>query len=331
MNKNKNFLTRPFLFLSKWRSLPPYELISYVLMYVSVPMLAFGIRSYNTEFLKIILYTVLCLYSGFFAALIWNDITDAEIDKISHPDRPIPSGRISKKKFFAIALFFSVLVFIFAILVSPICLLIVGFAALFVTFHDKYLKKRVKIPAYSEIFTPVQWLVVVIFGFFAVWTAIPQSSSVFFNLSFLGKVSTSQHSIYTMILLLLFTYFSDNAHDVAEGIIDSAGDKRHGVRTYATSFGDKNAAKVSFFWFLFSGVFGFILFYITILSFVFLIPFTILWIYIMIQSYRLLRSNKKDVKEISKLVGRKGFDYFLFSYDLIFIDILIQIIIFNFY
>ena len=95
--KNGNYLTRPFSFLSKWRSLPPYEMLSYFLMYASVPMLAFGIQLYNIEIIKIIIFTVICLYSGFFAALIWNDITDSDIDSVAHPDRPVPSGKISKK------------------------------------------------------------------------------------------------------------------------------------------------------------------------------------------------------------------------------------------
>src|SRR5512136_2981424 len=131
-------------------------MISYIFMYTSVPMLAYGIQQYDINIMRVIIFTVITLYAGFFAALIWNDITDADIDSVAHPDRPIPSGRISKKNFFVIALFFSALVFFFAILISPICLIIVCTAALFVTFHDKYLKKRVKIPAYSEIFTPVQ-------------------------------------------------------------------------------------------------------------------------------------------------------------------------------
>jgi 4-hydroxybenzoate polyprenyltransferase len=300
-------------------------------MYASVPMLAYGIKSYNMDIIKVIIFTIITLYAGFFAALIWNDITDADIDSVAHPDRPIPSGRISKKRFFAIALFFSALVFIFAIFVSPICLIIVGAAALFVTFHDKYLKKRVKIPAYSEIFTPVQWVVVAVFGFFAIWTAIPQSSSVSIDLSFLGAINTNKDAIIQMIILVLFTYFADNAHDLAEGIVDAEGDKKHGVRTYATSFGEKNAARVSFIWFLISGILGVILFYMTILSFVFLIFFIILWLYIMFYYYKLLKSDKDDIKKIGAIVGRKGFDYFLFSYNLIFLDVLIQIIIFNFY
>jgi 4-hydroxybenzoate polyprenyltransferase len=120
-------------------------------MYASVPMLAYGIKPYDLEIITVIILTILALYSGFFAALIWNDITDVDIDSVVHPNRPIPSGRISTKKFFAIALVFSAMTFIFSFLVSFWCFILVGITALFVTFHNKYLKKIVKIPAYSEI------------------------------------------------------------------------------------------------------------------------------------------------------------------------------------
>src|SRR5579871_4682086 len=83
-------------FLAKWRSLPPYELGSYLLMFAAAPMLALGVRRYDAALLGLVACTVISLYAGFFAALIWNDITDAEIDSVVHPDRPIPSGRISK-------------------------------------------------------------------------------------------------------------------------------------------------------------------------------------------------------------------------------------------
>ena len=83
---------RPFVFVSQWRSLPLYELISYVCMFASIPMLAYGIRPYDSSTITIVLLSVLALYSGFFAALIWNDITDIDIDAVVHPDRPLPSG-----------------------------------------------------------------------------------------------------------------------------------------------------------------------------------------------------------------------------------------------
>jgi len=321
---------KPLEFLSHWRSLPPYELLSYFLMYASVTMLAYGINNYDFDIIKIIVFTIITLYSGFFAALIWNDITDADIDEVAHPDRPIPSGKISKNKFFAIALLFSAMVFIFSTLVSIICFFVVGFAALFVTFHDKYLKKRVKIPAYSEIFTPIQWIVVAIFGFMAIWTALPQSSDIFINIPLLGSISADYDSVLQMLILVIFTYFADNAHDLPEGIHDYVGDKKQGVRTYATSFGVVNASRISFAMFFLSGLFAFLLWFKTPLSILFLIPFILLWIYILSYSTKLLRSNDSNRKEIAKIVGRKGFDYFLMSYNLIFLDLLIQIILKNY-
>jgi len=325
-NAKLNF-AKPLNFLKNWRSLPPFEMISYILMYSSVPMLAYGINPYNYDILRIILLTILCLYSGFFAALIWNDITDSDIDKISHPDRPIPSGRISRKKFFNIALFFSLLTFIFSFLVSFWCFIVVIFAALFVALHNKYFKKIVKFPAYSEIFTPIQWIVVVIFGYIAVWTNFTYQNSIILNIPFVENISTNIFEIQNMFLLILFTYFADNAHDLPEGIHDYKGDLKLGVKTYATSFGKKNAARISFIWFIISGLLGFLIYIHTILTEIFLIPFLFIWIYTLYYSYNLMEKNEDEIEKYSIIVGRKGFNYLLLSFDLIFIDILIQLLL----
>jgi len=326
INKKDNILKKPINFLNDWRPFPLYELMSYILMYASVPMLAYGIQKYDLEIMKIIILTILTMYSGFFAALIWNDITDADIDAVAHPERPVPAGTISKKKFFVVALVFSAMTFIFAILVSVWCLILVGATALFVAFHNKFLKKIIKIPAYSEIFTPIQWITVAIFGFLAIWTVLPQSMSFIFELPLFGTISTGSREIQNMILLVLFTYFADNAHDLPEGIHDMKGDRKLGVKTYATSFGEKNAAKISFGMFFISGIFGILLFIRTILSPIFLIPFLVLWICILNNSYTLAKADKEDMKKMGKIVGRKGFNYLLMSYNLIFLDVLLQLI-----
>jgi 4-hydroxybenzoate polyprenyltransferase len=323
---NFGILKNPISFLARWRPFPLYELISYIFMYASVPMLAYGIKDYNDEIIKLIILTVLTLYSGFFAALIWNDITDAEIDIIAHPNRPVPKGRISKKKFFIIALIFSALTFIFGFLVSLWCLILVGITALFVAFHDKFLKKIIKIPAYSEIFTPIQWLTVAIFGYLAIWTALPISYDISFSPLIIDSISFSQYSFLNMIILVFFTYFADDAHDIPEGIHDVEGDKRSGVRTYATSFGVKKAALISFCMFIISGIFGIFLFIRTALSFIFLLPFIFLWFWIVYKSYILVRSPADKLKQMGKIVGRNGYDYFLMTYNLIFIDLFIQLI-----
>ena len=319
-----------FSFLFSWRPFPIYELISYVLMFASVPMLAYGLQMYDWEIIKIIILTILTLYSGFFAALIWNDITDINIDAVVHPDRPLPKGKISKKKFFAIALIFSAMTFIFAFLVSIWCLLLVEVVALFVAFHNKYLKKIIKIPAYSEIFTPMQWVVVAIFGFFAIWT-MGQTGNISLTFPIFGdKISFNTYDFQIMILLVLFTYFADNAHDLPEGIHDMEGDRKLGVKTYATSFGEKTAAKISFFMFVLSGVLGVLLYMRTLLSPIFLVLFLIVWIYSLPWYYKLLKLKKEGMEELGKIVGRKGYNYLLMAYNLVFLDILLQIINYHF-
>lgn len=328
-NKENSIIIKPFEFISKWRSLPSYELISYIFMFASVPMLAFGIQSYNYEIIKIILFTILAMYSGFFASLIWNDISDFDIDAIAHPDRPIPSGRIDKKRFFKIALIFSAFTFIFSILISIWCLIIVGLNAFFVAVHNRYLKRKIKLPAYSEIFGPFQWIVVVIFGFFAIWTAAPISSEISISSPFFGNIFTNSKAIGQMILLIIFTYFADTSHDIAEGIHDAEADIRHGVKTYATTFGKEKAARISLIMFIISGIFGIVMFLQSILSIIFLIIFLMFFLYTLIYPFRLLRSNEKDIEKQGLIVGRKLYDYFLFTFDIIFIDLIIHIIFFN--
>ena len=322
--KKKRFSSRSVI---KWRDFPVYEPLCYIFMYASVPMLAYGIRPYNFEIIRIIFLTILTMYSGFFAALFWNDINDADIDKIAHPNRLIPSKKIDSNRLFKIALFFSALTFIFAALISIWCLFLVGSFAIFVAIHNKYLKRSVKFPAYSEIFSPVQWTIVVIFGFLAIFTALPQSTDLSFDLKFIGSISASSNAIYSMILLLLFTYFSDDSHDIAEGIVDYAADKKYGIRTYAVSFGNIKASKISFFMFFLSAIFGIILFLQSILSPFFLIFFIILMVYSLRYPLKLIKTKKEELKEQSVLSGRKLYDYFLFTYNLIFLDLVLQLVL----
>ena len=292
-----------------------YEILSFAIMYTAVPMLAYGIQSYHWDIVRILFLTILTLFSGYFATLIWNDINDIEIDRIAHPDRIMPSGRITKKQFFIMALICSALVFIGAVLISVWCLFIVGMAALFVTFHNKFLKKIVKIPAYSEIFTPIQWITVAVFGYVAIWTALPQSHAFSYNLPFVGAIAFDADSFIDMILLVLFTYFADDAHDLPEGIHDVEGDKKHGVRTYASSFGIRTSAKISFIMFFISGILGIILYFRTILSPIFLIPFLIVWLYTLHWSYGYLKKDEPEMKETGLIFGQKGFNYFLIVFS----------------
>jgi 4-hydroxybenzoate polyprenyltransferase len=325
--EQENILRKPIKFFFKWREFTYYEMICYVLMYAGAMMFAYGIQPYTVDNIKLVLLTIATLYSGFFAALIWNDITDKDIDVMVHPTRPIPDGRISQSKFFTIALVFSALTFLFAVLTSPWCLLLVGTTALFVAFHNKYLKKKVKFPAYSEIFTPVQWLTVPLFGFFAIWSTTSLVGNINVTIPLFGLLSINKSHLIPIFLLVLFSYFADDAHDLAEGIHDVEGDRRLGVKTYATSFGEKTAAKISFAMLFISGIIGILLWQMTLLSLLFFIPFLLLWFYTLYHSYIFIKiTDGFQRRQQAKIVGKKQYNFLLFSYTLIFFDVFMQLV-----
>lgn len=322
-NTIKSILIKePFNF----RSIYNYELISYFMMFASVPMLAYGIKEYNLLTIKTIILLIVLFYSSYFAALLWNDINDVEIDRIVHPKRALPSGIIEKKKLFTIALFFSGITFTCSLLISFWCFLLVGCFALFVTVHNKYLKKMIKFPAYSEIMTPLQWIGVPVIGFFSIWTSFSANHGIILENPYFGYISFNGYDIWNMIILIIFTYFVDKAHDISEGIHDVNGDLKFGVSTYSTSFGEKYASIIAFIIFFLSGIIGILLYISTFLSLLFLFPFLFFWLYTLYWYYHLINMKDGGRKEIAGKVGQKGFDFLLITYNLIFLDVLIQLI-----
>ena len=111
---------------------------------------------------------------------------------------------------------------------------------------------------------------------------------------------------------------------------DAEADLKHGIKTYATTFGREKAVKISFLIFVVSGIFGIFLFLQSILSPIFLIIFLFLFVYTLFYPFKLLKSIKGGIKEQVIIVGRKFYDYFLFTYVIIFFDIIIQVLILNY-
>jgi 4-hydroxybenzoate polyprenyltransferase len=215
--------------------------------------------------------------------------------------------------------------FIFSILISLWSLLVVTLAALFVALHNKYFRKLIRFPAYSEIFTSIQWTVVALLGYVAIWSTYPLSNNIVITLPFIGSFFTSNFEFVNMLVLIFFIYFADTAHNLPEGIHDAEGDNAYGVRTFTTSFSGKTAADISFIMLILSGLLGIILFIRTNLTLIFLIPFLFIWIYTLLYSYSLHNKESKEMKKFGSIVGRKRYNFLLFSFDLIFLDIFIQI------
>ncbi len=305
LGNQSNLRIHPFNFLKSWRSLPAYELIGYVFMFSGIQLLAYQLQLFSPSFVIDFFSCIIALYTGFFAALIWNDITDSDIDRIVHPTRPIPSDRISPTRFFCIGVILAILTLLFSFIVNLYFFIAVIFLAIFVTIHNKYLKRKMHIPAYSEIFTPIQWAMVPVLCF----------------------LSMRNFSIFPLIYLVLFTYFSISSHDIVEGIHDFKGDKKSGVQTYAVSFGVQKAVFISLIWFVLSGIFAVFLFIYSFVSILFLVLFFILFVYTAYSYVTFIKKIRFDSvlgEKQSMILGRKGYNYFLFTYIIIFFDVVIK-------
>jgi geranylgeranylglycerol-phosphate geranylgeranyltransferase len=91
-----------------------------------------------TSFPLLLATAVVFLIGG--GSMAFNDFFDRDIDKISHPLRPIPSKRLTAKE----ELYFSILLFGLAVIISAfinwICLLIVLFSIGFLYGYEVYFK-----------------------------------------------------------------------------------------------------------------------------------------------------------------------------------------------
>ncbi|MBO9683706.1 MAG: UbiA family prenyltransferase, partial [Flavisolibacter sp.] len=87
--------------------------VSDILAGVAIACFASGIQWTELSFLPVFLLilSTIGLYGG---GVVFNDVSDAELDKVERPERPIPSGLISKTS----AAFFAAILLILAIIAA---------------------------------------------------------------------------------------------------------------------------------------------------------------------------------------------------------------------
>ncbi|MCC7577098.1 MAG: geranylgeranylglycerol-phosphate geranylgeranyltransferase [Methanomethylovorans sp.] len=147
-----------------------------------------------------------------------NDYYDIEIDRINKPERPIPSGKISKSK----ALYFSISLFALGILIAffinTICGAIALFNSLLLIFYAATLKRTALIGNLS-----VGYL----------------TGSTFL---FGGAVFYKNGGIEAVSVLFLLATFATIAREIVKDIEDIEGDRLDGASTLAISIGSEKAA-----------------------------------------------------------------------------------------
>ena len=130
----KNFSVRDYLVLVRLPNL--FTLPSNILVGIAaISSLAFTLTSF-IQFLLLVTISVLLYCVGF----VFNDLYDFDIDKKERPNRPLPSGKISRRSAIVLVVIFSTLALILSLLVSFSTLVISSILFLTIFGYDKYLK-----------------------------------------------------------------------------------------------------------------------------------------------------------------------------------------------
>lgn len=130
----KNVSIKDYLVLVRLPNL--FTLPSNILVGMAViSSLAFTLTSF-TQFLLLIIISVIFYCAG----IVLNDLYDIDIDKKDRPNRPLPSGKISKRSAILLVAILSTLALILSLLVSFSTLVISSILFLAIIGYDKYLK-----------------------------------------------------------------------------------------------------------------------------------------------------------------------------------------------
>ena len=130
----KNVSIKDYLVLVRLPNL--FTLPSNILVgMATVSSLAFTLTSF-TQFLLLVTISVLLYCVG----IVLNDLYDFDIDKKERPNRPLPSGKISRRSAIVLVAIFSTLALILSLLVSFSTLVISSILFSVIFGYDKYLK-----------------------------------------------------------------------------------------------------------------------------------------------------------------------------------------------
>ena len=154
------------------------------------------------------------------ASMAINDYYDRKIDAVNEPSRPIPSGLVTPKEVVLLVVFLSVFGFVFAVLVSFLCLL-VAVASWVIVIAYVTVGKRSGLP-----------------GNFLV-SACVATPFVY------GSVIVTSQVQLNVWLFVLMAFLSNTGREITKGIVDVKGDAAEGVKTLAVRYGERNAAVVA--------------------------------------------------------------------------------------
>lgn len=222
------------------------------------------------------------------AVFLINDAADRDIDRVVHPERPIPQGRSARHHICAFGAALLAAGVALGLLVNARFTLIVALLAGLTALHYGYLKRRLRIACSSELITPLM--------------------SVLFPLS--AFALTPRFRLDVLFPVLAFIYFADLAHDLLGGVHDQEGDRRQNVRTFALAVGDRPTVWISLASFLLAAVSGVLVYERGRLGWIYLATFAILSVLMAYHYVRLLLARGESLRERAGKANHFGGFYF---------------------
>ena len=151
------------------------------------------------------------------AAMTINDYYDRAIDAINEPARPIPSGLVKPKEALAFVIALTAAGFVFALIVSALCL---GVAV-------------------------VSWIIVATYLTVGKRSGLPGNFlvSACVAIPFIyGSVAVVNAVGLNVLFFALMAFMSNTGREITKGIVDVVGDRSENVKTLAVRYGEKKAA-----------------------------------------------------------------------------------------
>jgi geranylgeranylglycerol-phosphate geranylgeranyltransferase len=221
---------------------------------------------------------IACLVAGLVtgAGNVLNDYSDRDTDKVNHPDRPIPSGRIHPRSALSLSITLFLASLPLAFLVNLECFLLAGLNILILVSYERNLK-RSGFPGNLE----VSWLTgsIFIFGGLAVYN---------------GDLTIFTRTLY----LALLAFFASLGREIAKDIQDIGGDVDR--TTLPRKIGAKGAARVAAISFGLAILFSFVPPIVGLLG-IYYIPFVLVADIIFIYSSTLLIRNPERASTVAKI------------------------------
>jgi geranylgeranylglycerol-phosphate geranylgeranyltransferase len=159
---------------------------------------------------------------GWLAGLYAGDYYDRDLDAIAKPHRPVPSGRVLPREAFSFMVFYILLGYALALVLSPISLAIAVVTTVSGIAYSKTFKKKAILGNFDR-------------GLLAVLTVLFSGAAVH-GLSGAG---------WTVATLLGLFFFHDSSSNLVGAIRDLEGDREAGYRTVPVVYGIPRSVWIS--------------------------------------------------------------------------------------